>query len=45
MKILEARDIVKVYKNAAGEDFYALNHVNMEIEEGSFVILKGRSGS
>ena len=45
MKILEARDIVKVYKNAAGEEFYALNRVNMEIEAGSFVILKGRSGS
>lgn len=45
MKILEARDIIKVYKNAAGEEFYALNRVNMEIEAGSFVILKGRSGS
>ena len=45
MKILEAHDIVKVYKNAAGEDFYALDRVNMEIEEGSLVILKGRSGS
>lgn len=45
MKLLEAHDIMKVYKNAAGEEFYALNRVNMEIEEGSFVILKGRSGS
>lgn len=45
MVILEGKNIVKAYKNAAGEDFYALDHVNVEIQKGSFVILKGRSGS
>ncbi len=43
--IMDAKDIVRVYKNMAGEEFYALNHVNMEIKRGSLTILRGRSGS
>ena len=29
--ILVAKDVEKIYKNLAGEEFYALNHVSMEI--------------
>lgn len=45
MNILEAKDIVKIYKNMAGEEFYALDHADMEIEQGTLTILRGRSGS
>lgn len=43
--ILSAKDVVKAYKNMAGEPFYALHHVDMEINRGSLTILRGRSGS
>lgn len=43
--ILVAKDVEKIYKNMAGEEFYALNHVSMEIGRKSLTILRGRSGS
>ena len=43
--ILVAKDVEKIYKNLAGEEFYALNHVSMEIGRKSLTILRGRSGS
>lgn len=42
--IIQAKSLNKIYKTA-GEDFYALKNVNVEIGEGRLVILKGRSGS
>lgn len=43
--ILQAKDIVKKYKNMEGTVFYALDHVNIELERGQLTILKGKSGS
>ncbi|MBQ5320590.1 MAG: ABC transporter ATP-binding protein [Oscillospiraceae bacterium] len=41
---IEGKNIVREFK-VAGERIVALNGINIEIQEGSFVILKGRSGS
>jgi putative ABC transport system ATP-binding protein len=41
---IEGKNIVRKFK-VAGEKIVALNGINIEIEEGNFVILKGRSGS
>lgn len=43
--LMEAKDIVRIFKSPSGEDFYGLSHVNMEIKEKSLTILRGRSGS
>lgn len=43
-KILSANKISMIYKTGEG-DFYALKDVNLSIEKGTLVILKGRSGS
>ena len=42
--LIEGKNIVREFK-VAGERIVALNGINIEIEEGGFVILKGRSGS
>ena len=42
--IIRANSLNKIYK-MGGEDFYALNNVNVEVKKGRLVILKGRSGS
>ena len=41
MKIIEVKDLGFKY---AGTDFYAIKEVNLEINEGEFVILAGKSG-
>ena len=43
--IMKAQDIVKIYPSKSGEDFYALNHVDIEIKPRTLTILRGRSGS
>lgn len=43
-KILSANKISMIYKTGEG-DFYALKDVNLSIEKGTLVILRGRSGS
>lgn len=43
--LLKAEGITKIYKQGNGEDFYALNQVDVEIPTGSLTMLKGRSGS
>lgn len=42
--ILEAKDIVKTY-GYEDNKIYATNHIDLQIEEGSFVAIIGRSGS
>ena len=42
--ILEAKDIVKTY-GYEDNKIYATNHIDLQIEEGSFVDIVGRSGS
>ena len=41
MRIIEVKDLGFKY---AGTDFYAIRGVNLEIDEGEFVILAGKSG-
>ena len=41
MRIIEVKDLGFKY---AGTDFYAIKEVNLEINEGEFVILAGKSG-
>ena len=41
MKIIEVKDLGFKY---AGTDFYAISGVNLEIDEGEFVVLAGKSG-
>lgn len=43
--VLEAKQIVRAFPTGAGEDFYALKGVDMQVPRGSLTILKGRSGS
>ena len=42
--ILEAKDIVKTY-GYEDNKIYATNHIDLQIEEGSFIVIVGRSGS
>jgi len=42
--IIQMRDIVKTFKNAAGE-FTALKGINLNFREGEFVSIVGKSGS
>ena len=42
--ILEAKDIIKTY-GYEDNKIYATNHIDLQIEEGSFVAIVGRSGS
>jgi len=41
LKIIEVKDLGFKY---AGTDFYAIRRVNLEIDEGEFVVLAGKSG-
>jgi len=41
LKIIEVKDLGFKY---AGTDFYAIRGVNLEIDEGEFVVLAGKSG-
>jgi len=41
LKIIEVKDLGFKY---AGTDFYAIRAVNLEIDEGEFVVLAGKSG-
>ena len=43
--LLSGRNIKKCFRTGAGEDFYALRGVDIDIPRGKLVILKGRSGS
>lgn len=43
--VLEAKQIVRAFRTGAGEDFYALKGVDMQVPRGALTILKGRSGS
>ncbi len=43
--VLEAKQIVRAFPTGAGEDFYALKGVDMQVQRGTLTILKGRSGS
>ena len=43
--VLEAKKIVRAFPTGAGEDFYALKGVDMQVQRGRLTILKGRSGS
>ena len=38
-------DVNKVYNLAKSNEFYALKNINLEINSGEIVILKGVSGS
>jgi ABC-type lipoprotein export system ATPase subunit len=42
---IEARDVWRVYKLGGQQEVAALRGVNLQIESGRFVLLKGRSGS
>ena len=42
--LLEVRDLTKTYAEGTAES-KAVDHVNLEVEEGEFVILMGASGS
>ena len=42
--IIKAENIKKVFK-VAGEDFYAVKGINIDVPKSSLTILKGRSGS
>ena len=44
MNIIEARNITRMFPVGDGE-FYALKHVDIDIQAGKLTILKGRSGS
>ena len=43
--ILSARGVKKCFRNGAGEDFYVLKGIDIDIYRGTLTILKGRSGS
>src|SRR5579871_6675589 len=44
MAIVELRMVRKVYR-MGGDDVYALDNVNLEVEQGEFMSIMGRSGS
>jgi len=44
MKVLELKDVQKIYKTAA-VDVYAVNGVSLDFEEGEFAAIVGPSGS
>lgn len=41
--IIEAKNLVKKYKRGKKE-FYAVDHVNFSLQEGSFTVIMGESG-
>ena len=44
MAIVELKDVSRVYKNGDHEQ-YALNHVDLSLDEGKFVVVLGPSGA
>lgn len=44
MSLIELKEVSRVYKMGA-EEIYALNKINLSIEEGEFVVILGPSGS
>ncbi|HVY47181.1 MAG TPA: ABC transporter ATP-binding protein [Minicystis sp.] len=42
--VIQARDLLKVYA-LGGEELHALDHVDLDVEEGEFVAIMGSSGS
>ena len=43
--VIETKDLWRVYQSRAGAEVPALRGVNLNVEAGAFVALKGRSGS
>src|SRR5258706_1316568 len=43
--VIETKDLWRVYQSKTGTEVPALRGVNLNVDEGSFVVLKGRSGS
>ncbi|HXD08587.1 MAG TPA: ABC transporter ATP-binding protein [Anaerolineales bacterium] len=43
--VIEAKDLRRVYRSKTGAEVPALRGVNLTVEAGAFVALKGRSGS
>ena len=43
-KLIEIQDMCKIY-NPGENEVWALNHVNLEVDEGEFVAIIGHSGS
>lgn len=44
MEILRTTDLTKVF-HQGDEEIYAVNHVNLTVDEGEFLVVTGRSGS
>ncbi|SHE34535.1 putative ABC transport system ATP-binding protein/putative ABC transport system ATP-binding protein [Seinonella peptonophila] len=45
MKILEAKNVTKIYGENAGAVYRALDSFDLEVEKGEFVVIMGPSGS
>ncbi|VAY87346.1 ABC-type antimicrobial peptide transport system, ATPase component [hydrothermal vent metagenome] len=45
MKIIEIRNLNKIYNSNKSNKFYALKNINLTINKGEIIILKGASGS
>ena len=44
MSLIELKDVSRVYRNGEHEQ-WALDHVNLELEEGRFIVILGQSGA
>ncbi len=44
MNVLEFKDVSRVYRNGEHEQ-KALDHVNLKLEEGKFIVVLGPSGA
>ena len=44
MNVVEFKDVSRVYRNGSHEQ-WALNHVNLSLEEGKFIVVLGPSGA
>ncbi len=43
--IIVAKEVVRKFRVASGQDFFALNHISLNIKKDCLTILRGRSGS
>src|SRR5215467_8994729 len=43
--VIETKELQRVYQSKGSAPVFALRGVNLNVEAGSFVVLKGRSGS